>query len=95
MARVRALQKYGYEVKLAHTLGLKAITWSKKKTDTRDAFTLTKLLRGRLIPEAYIYPYELRAIRDLVRERIRLVTKRATEYGAINRMLLKYNILGA
>ena len=29
-----------------------------------------------------------------MRERIRLVTKRATEYGAINRMLLKYNIQG-
>jgi transposase len=81
-------------VKLAHTLGLKAITWSKKKTDTWDAFTLAKLLRGRLIPQAYIYPYELRPVRDLVRERIRLVVKRATEYGAISRMLLKYNIQG-
>ena len=91
---VYGLQKHGYEVKLAHTLGLKAITWSKKKTDTWDAFTLAKLLRGRLISEAYIYPYELRPVRDLVRERIRLVTKRATEYGAINRMLLKYNIQG-
>ncbi len=28
---VYGLQKYDYEVKLAHTLGLKAITWSKKK----------------------------------------------------------------
>jgi transposase len=91
---VYGLQKYGYEVELAHTLGLKAITWSKKKTDTWDAFTLAKLLRGRLIPQAYIYPYELRPVRDLVRERIRLVTKRATEYGAISRMLLKYNIQG-
>jgi transposase len=91
---VYGLQKYGYEVKLAHTLGLKAITWSKKKTDTWDAFTLAKLLRGRLIPEAYIYPYELRPVRDLVRERIHLVTKRATEYGAIHRTFLKYNIQG-
>jgi hypothetical protein len=31
---VYGLQKYGYEVELAHRLGLKAITWSKKKTDT-------------------------------------------------------------
>jgi transposase len=43
---VYGLQKYGYDVKLAHTLGLKAITWSKKKTDTWDAFMLAKLLRG-------------------------------------------------
>ena len=47
-----------------------------------------------MIPQAYIYPYELRPIRDLLRERIRLVTKRATEYGAISRMLLRYNIQG-
>jgi len=43
---VYGLQKYGYEVNLAHTLGLKAITWSKKKTDTWDAFTLAKLPKG-------------------------------------------------
>ena len=30
---VYGLQKRDYKVILAHTLGLKAITWSKKKTD--------------------------------------------------------------
>jgi len=33
---VYGLQKRGCEVTLAHTLGLKAITWSKKKTDRRE-----------------------------------------------------------
>ncbi len=91
---VYSLQKKDYEVSLAHTLGLKAITWSKKKTDKWDAFTLAILLRAQLIPQDYIYPYELRPIRDLLRERIRLVTKRAAEYGALSRMLLRYNIQG-
>jgi len=89
---VYGLQNRNYDVQLAHTLGLKAISWSKKKTDKWDAFTLARLLRANMIPQAYIYPYELRPIRDLLRERIRLVTKRATEYGAISRMLLRYNI---
>jgi len=91
---VYGLKKSDYQVTLAHTLGLKAITWSKKKTDKWDAFTLARLLRVRMIPKAYIYPYELRPIRDLLRERIRLVTKRATEYGAISRMLIRHNIQG-
>ncbi len=91
---VYGLQNRNYNVKLAHTLGLKAISWSKKKTDKWDAFTLARLLRVNMIPQAYIYPYELRPVRDLLRERIRLVTKRATEYGAISRMLLRYNIQG-
>ena len=91
---VYGLQGKDYEVKLAHTLGLKAISWSKKKTDKWDAFTLARLLRVNMIPQAYIYPYEIRPIRDLLRERIRLVTKRATKYGAISRMLLRYNIQG-
>lgn len=91
---VYGLQHRDYDVKLAHTLGLKAISWSKKKTDKWDAFTLARLLRVNMIPQAYIYPYELRPIRDLLRERIHLVIKRATEYGAISRMLLRYNIQG-
>jgi len=78
---VYGLQKIGYEVTLAHTLVLKAITWSKKKTDKWDTFTLARLLRVNMIPQAYIYPYKLRPVRDLLRERIRLVTKKATEYG--------------
>jgi len=87
-------QHRDYDVQLAHTLGLKAISWSKKKTDKWDAFTLARLLRVNMIPQAYIYPYELRPIRDLLRERIHLVIKRATEYSAISRMLLRYNIQG-
>ena len=34
------------------------------------ALPIAELMRGRLIPEAYIYPYELRPVRNLVRERI-------------------------
>lgn len=91
---VYGLEDKGYSVKLAHALGLKAIIWSKKKTDKWDAFTLARLLRVGMIPQAYIYPKDQRPLRDLLRERIRLVAKRASEYGAISRMLLRYNIQG-
>lgn len=91
---VYGLQGKGYDVKLAHVLGLKAITWSKKKTDKWDAFTLARLLRSNMIPEAYIYPKEKRPIRDILRERMRLAERRASEYGSISRMLLRHNIQG-
>lgn len=47
-----------------------------------------------MIPEAYIYPKEKRPIRDLLRERMRLAERRASEYGSISRMLLRHNIQG-
>jgi hypothetical protein len=81
-------------VKLARILGLKTITWLKKKTDTWESFTLANLLRGRLIPQVNIYPCDLRPVMDLVCEHSHLGTKLATEYGTINRMFLKYNIQG-
>jgi transposase len=42
---VDGLQEAGYEVKLAHTMGLYMITGAKVKTDRRDAFSLARLLR--------------------------------------------------
>ena len=44
---VDGLQEAGYDVKLAHTLGLHMITGAKVKTDRRDAFKLAKLLGQR------------------------------------------------
>ena len=66
---VDGLMEEGYDVRLAHTLGLYMITGAKVKTDRRDAFKLAKLLRMGEIPEAYIYPKEKRPLRDLLRRR--------------------------
>jgi hypothetical protein len=35
------------------------------------------LLRGGMLPQAYVYPSEMRATRDLLRRRIRFMRKRA------------------
>lgn len=63
---VYGLQKKDYEVTLAHTLELKAITWSKKKTDKWDTFTLARLL-------LYPHPF-IRAKETMGLERIELLT---------------------
>lgn len=86
---VDGLQAAGFDVVLAHTLGLHLITGAKVKTDRRDAFALAKLLLAGLIPAAYIYPAETRPVRDLTRRRGWLVQQRAGEYGSLRRLLLR------
>jgi transposase len=90
---VDGLQALGFDVCLAHTLGLAMITQAKVKTDRRDAFTLAKLLRAGLIPQAYIYPAATRPVRDLLRRRLKLVQMRAYEYGSIRQLLLRQGFL--
>jgi transposase len=90
---VDGLQEAGFQVVLAHTLGLHMITAAKVKTDRRDAFALAKLLLAGMIPTAYIYPAETRPVRDLLRRRAWLVQTRAGEYGSLRRLLLRQGIL--
>jgi transposase len=92
---VDGLQALGFDVCLAHTLGLAMITQAKVKTDRRDAFTLAKLLRAGVIPKAYIYPAETRPLRDLLRRRMQVVGLRAREYGGLRQLLLREGILSS
>ena len=89
---VDGLMRAGYDVTLAHTLGLSMISKSKVKTDKRDALALARLLRIGEIPEAYIYPRETRPVRDLIRRRTRVVSFRAREYAALRRHLYQLGL---
>ncbi|MDA8086724.1 MAG: IS110 family transposase [Nitrospiraceae bacterium] len=89
---VDGLKDAGYDVRLAHTLGLYMITGAKVKTDRRDAFKLAKLLRMGELPEAYIYPKEKRPLRDLLRRRTGLVQQRAECYSSLRVQFMKYNL---
>jgi transposase len=55
---------------------MKAIHGGKAKNDRIDAHKIATLLRGGMLPEAYVYPPEMRATRDLLRRRLHLVRKR-------------------
>ena len=50
---------------------------AKPSNDTIDAHKIAVLLRGGIMPQAYVYPAEMRATRDLLRRRCPLVQKRA------------------
>lgn len=92
---VDGLLELGFDVSLAHTLGLAMITQAKVKTDRRDAFTLAKLLRAGVVPKAFIYPASTRPLRDLLRRRQKLVAMRAQEYGTLRQLLLREGILSS
>jgi len=89
---VDGLQEAGYDVHLAHTLGLYMISGAKVKTDRRDAFKLAKYLRLDELPEAYIYPSDQRPLRDFLRRRIGLVEIRTSCYTSLRIQLMRYNL---
>ena len=68
--------KEGIHFVLGHALYMKAIHGGKAKNDKIDAHKIAALLRGGMIPQAYVYPAGMRSTRDLLRRRLHLVRKR-------------------
>jgi transposase len=62
---------------LGQALSMKAIHGGKAKNDKSDAHKIAVLLRGGMLPQAYVYPAKMRATRDLLRRRMPLARKRA------------------
>lgn len=69
---------------LGHAWAMKAVHGSKTKCDRKDAEAIARLLRGGNFPPAYAYPRERRALRDLLRARLRLVRQRAELYAHVH-----------
>lgn len=62
---------------LGHALYMKAIHGAKTKNDKIDSHKIASMLRGGLLPQAYVYPRRMRSTRDLLRRRLHFVRKRA------------------
>jgi transposase len=62
---------------LGHALDMKAIHGGKAKHDKIDSQKIAALLRGGMLPKAYVYPAQMRATRDLLRRRTHLMRKRS------------------
>jgi len=69
--------EHGITFILAHALYLKAIHGAKTKNDRIDSEKLVVLLRGGVIPQAYVYPPGICATRDLLRRRLFFTRKRS------------------
>jgi transposase len=62
---------------LGHALYMKALHGGKAKNDTIDSQKMAQLVRGGMLPQAYVYPAKMRATRDLLRRRMHLTHNRA------------------
>lgn len=77
---------------LGHALYMKAIHGGKAKTDPIDAHKIAVLLRGGMLPQAYVYPRGMRETRDLLRRRTFLVRKRAEALVHLTNTNSQYNL---
>lgn len=77
---------------LGHALSMKAIHGGKAKNDKIDAQKIAVLLRGGMLPQAYVYPADMRATRDLLRRRMHLMRKRAELLAHIQNTHSQYNL---
>jgi transposase len=77
---------------LGHALYMKAIHGGKAKNDRIDAHKIAVLLRGGMRPQAYVYPANMRATRDLLRRRMYLMRKRAELLTHIQNTNSQYNL---
>src|SRR5262249_36867688 len=77
---------------LGHALYMKAIHGGKTKNDPLDAHKIAVLLRGGMIPQAYVYPKGMRETRDLLRRRMYLVHKRAETITHLQNTNSQYNL---
>jgi transposase len=84
--------QHGLPFVLGHALYMKAIHGGKAKNDRIDARKIAVLLRGGMIPQAYVYPAERRATRDLLRRRRHLMRKRAELLTHVQQTNSQYNL---
>jgi transposase len=77
---------------LGHALYMKAIHGGKVKNDKVDSHKIAGLLRGGMFPQAYVYPAQMRATRDLMRRRQYLVQRRAELLAHIQNTNSQYNL---
>jgi transposase len=71
---------------------MKAIHGGKAKNDRINSQKITALLRGGMLPQAYVYPAKMRATRDLLRRRMPLTHKRAELLAHVQNTNSQYNL---
>jgi transposase len=77
---------------LGHALYMKAIHGGKAKTDKIDSEKIARLLKGGMLPQAYVYPHEMRATRDLLRRRMKLMRLRGQALAHVTNTFTQYNL---
>ena len=84
--------EHGIPFVLGHALAMQAMHGGKAKNDTIDSPKMAALLRGGMLPQAYVYPAEMRAPRDLLRRRMPLARKRGELLAHVQHTNRQYNL---
>ncbi len=82
---------YAFDFVLGHALYTKAIHGGKTKNDRIDSYKIASLLRGGNFPIAYVYPKAMRATRDLLRRRTKIMRHGADLKAHVANTFSQYN----
>ena len=85
-------QQEGIAFVLGQALYLQARHGGKAKNDKIEAHTIAVLLRGGRLPQASVYPSEMRATRDVLRRRCHLARKRAELLAHMQKTNSQYHL---
>ena len=88
---VDGLQAQAYPVKLANPARMQENIGLKSANDKTDSRFLAKQMAMGVLPEGYIYPKEERAVRDLLRRRMRLVHMRTGEWLSLEGLVARHS----
>ncbi len=83
------LMAVGYTVHLANPTAMQQYKGLKFLDDKHDAFWLAHMDRLGILPQGYIYPKEMRPIRDLLRKRGHLVRLRTSLINSLQGIILR------
>lgn len=86
---VDGLMEAGYRVKLVNTSAVQQYEGKKFTDDRHDARWLAHLMRLDLLPTGYIYPKAERPLRDLTRQRGRLVQQRTANLLSVQNTIAR------
>ncbi len=84
--------KEGIAFVLGHALYMRAIHGAKAKNDRIDSRKIAMMLKGQMMPQAYVYPAKMRATRDLMRRRLHFVNHRGQILAHIQMTHHQYNL---
>ena len=87
---VDGLIEQGYPVQLANTLAIQQYNGIKHTNDQTDARYLAHLLRLGILPTGFIYPKQMRAVRDVLRRRLLLVKQKTAQLLSLQSIISRH-----
>jgi transposase len=86
---VDGLMEAKFPVRLANPARMDQYEGLKETDDKSDALWLAEMLRLNILPEGYIYPKEIRSVRDMLRRRLLIVRQRTQTVLSLESMITR------